>query len=267
MKVALSTDNGYVAGHFGRCPQFTIVNIENKLVANKEIIDNPGHHPGFLPKFLSEKGVEVIIAGGMGHRAQELFCQHNIEIIVGITGKIDEVLSELIKGSLQGGESLCSPGAGKGYGLDKTECTHEHADNEEVNCHHEKNPDISSGDKICITAEGDNLDSNIDPRFGRCAYFILVNPQTLAFEAIQNPYKDSTGGAGIQAGQFVADQKVKAILTGHLGPNASKTLEAAEITTICDINGTVKAVIEQYNTGKLNPVTGPSVASHFGMSK
>lgn len=124
MKVAISTDGIYVSAHFGRCPEFTIVDFEDGKVSEKEIIKNPGHEPGFIPEFLRKKGVNCIIAGGMGRRAEELFNQSGIERVVGVSGNIDDVIGKIIDGTLEGGESLCKPGAGKGYGLDKTECTH-----------------------------------------------------------------------------------------------------------------------------------------------
>jgi len=125
MKVAISTDNNIVSEHFGRCPSFTIVEIEGDKLIKKDIISNPGHHPGFLPAFLRERGVGCIIAGGMGARAMGLFEEAGIKTILGISGNIDDVIISILKGTLKGGESLCKPGAGRGYGLDKTVCDHE----------------------------------------------------------------------------------------------------------------------------------------------
>lgn len=86
MRIAISTDNGFVSAHFGRCPSYTIADIEEgKLLSSKEIA-NPGHSPGFLPRFLSEKGVGAIIAGGMGPRAT-FFAENNIQVITGVQGK------------------------------------------------------------------------------------------------------------------------------------------------------------------------------------
>lgn len=124
MRVAISTDGEFVSAHFGRCPSFTIVDIKNGNVVKKEIVDNPGHQPGFIPQFLHQKGAQCIVAGGMGMRATGFFNEFGIQTIVGISGKIDEVIERLQKGTLEGGESLCKPGSGKGYGLDKTECDH-----------------------------------------------------------------------------------------------------------------------------------------------
>jgi predicted Fe-Mo cluster-binding NifX family protein len=121
MRIAISTDGEFVSTHFGRCPSFTIVEIEGSEIKNKEVINNPGHHPGFIPEFLHKKGVDCIIAGGMGRKATGFFNQYGIETIVGISGTIEETLGKLKNGTLEGGESLCKPGLGKGYGIEKTE--------------------------------------------------------------------------------------------------------------------------------------------------
>ena len=124
MKVAISTENKYVSAHFGRCPHFTIVEIDGEKILGKETIDNPGHQPAFLPQFLSDLGVNCIIAGGMGRRAIALFSEKGIQTLVGISGPVDEVIDKLIQGTLEGGESLCKPGSGRGYGIEKSECDH-----------------------------------------------------------------------------------------------------------------------------------------------
>ncbi len=107
MKIAISTENGYVAQHFGRCPEYTLATIEKGKITSKETIKNPGHKPGFLPKFLSEKNVNCIISGGMGQRAKSLFTEKEIDTLVGITGSVDEVLRDFSQGNLFPGEDLC----------------------------------------------------------------------------------------------------------------------------------------------------------------
>jgi len=121
MKIAISTDGKHVSGHFGRCPSFTIVEIEGNEIKNKEIVDNPGHHPGAIPEFLHKRGVGCIIAGGMGRNAMGFFSQYGIDTIVGITGTVEETLEKIKNGSLESKEGLCKPGLGKGYGIEKTE--------------------------------------------------------------------------------------------------------------------------------------------------
>jgi predicted Fe-Mo cluster-binding NifX family protein len=119
--------------------------------------------------------------------------------------------------------------------------------------------------KICVTAQGSNLDSEIDPRFGRCKYFLFIDKETLEFEAVENPNIEATGGAGIQSGQLVAGKGVGALLTGNVGPNAFETLKTAGIDVVTGLSGSVKEAIEKYKKGEVEPTQAPSVDSKFGL--
>ena len=83
--------------------------------------------------------------------------------------------------------------------------------------------------RVLVTSTGDTLDSPVDQRFGRCAYFILVDPETMEFEAISNPYAQAPSGAGIQAAQMVIQTGAGAVITGALGPNASRVFMGSGI--------------------------------------
>ena len=111
--------------------------------------------------------------------------------------------------------------------------------------------------KICVSSQGSTLDSEIDPRFGRCLYFIFADTDTLEVESIKNPNIDATGGAGIQSSQLMANKQVKAVITGKVGPNALDTLQAAGIEVITDIEGSVREAIEKFKEGKLKSAKGP----------
>jgi predicted Fe-Mo cluster-binding NifX family protein len=119
--------------------------------------------------------------------------------------------------------------------------------------------------KICVTSQGDSLDAQVDPRFGRCPYFIIADTDTSEFEAIQNPNVSGMGGVGVQSGQFMSEKQVKVVLTGNVGPNAFRTLQAAEIDIITGISGSVKEAIEKYKSGELKPADDSNVDSKFGM--
>ncbi|MBL7131271.1 MAG: DUF5320 family protein [Candidatus Omnitrophica bacterium] len=119
--------------------------------------------------------------------------------------------------------------------------------------------------KICITSQGNNLDSQVDPRFGRCQYFIIVDTDTLKSESVENSNVAAASGAGIQSGQFMANKGVEFLLTGNIGPNAFSTLQAAGIKIITGITGTIREAIERFQKGEFREVTGPTVASKFGM--
>lgn len=103
--------------------------------------------------------------------------------------------------------------------------------------------------KICISSRGNSLDSEVDPRFGRCDYLIFVETDILDFEAIRNPNVDATGGAGIKSAQILINKQVKAVLTGNIGPNAFKTLKMASIDVVTGVSGRVRDVIEKYISG------------------
>ena len=119
--------------------------------------------------------------------------------------------------------------------------------------------------KIAVTADGPTLDSKVDSRFGRCLYFIVVDPETLEFEALENSSSVAGGGAGISASQIIAGKKVDAVLTGNCGPNAYQALSAAGIKVVTEVSGKVREAIKGYKLGKLNVSAQPNVAAHYGV--
>jgi predicted Fe-Mo cluster-binding NifX family protein len=233
MKVAISTDQGYVSAHFGRCASYTIIEINEGKILNREEIPNPGHQPGFLPQFLSEKGVSFIIAGGMGPRAQGLFAEKNIQAIIGVQGPVDEVIQKLLRQELEAGEDLCG---------------HKHQGDQHLPSH-SPYPDIHpKRKKICITAQGYDLEAELDPSFGRAHYFLIIDPDTLDYEALQNPYAEASQGAGIQTAQLISNKDVGAVLTGHCGPNAQRVLDSEGIRIITGLKGKIREILSQYKS-------------------
>jgi predicted Fe-Mo cluster-binding NifX family protein len=119
--------------------------------------------------------------------------------------------------------------------------------------------------KICVSATADNLEAQLDPRFGRCLYLIVVDSETMQFAAIPNMAASATGGAGIQAAQTIADKGVKVVITGNVGPNAFRALSAAGIEIVTGASGTVKEVVEKFKKGELGKTNAPTVGEHSGM--
>lgn len=107
------------------------------------------------------------------------------------------------------------------------------------------------------------MDAPVDPRFGRCQYFVIVDSETMEYEAIPNPGTGAPSGAGIQAAQTVASKGVSVVITGSVGPNATQTLGAAGIQIVTGASGTVGDSIEQYKSGKLQAV--PAASGMSGM--
>jgi len=119
--------------------------------------------------------------------------------------------------------------------------------------------------KICVSAAANSLDAPVDPRFGRCQYFLIVDSETMQFEAVPNMASGAMGGAGIQAAQIIAGKGVKALITGNVGPNAFQALSAAGIQIITGAYGTVREAVEKYKKGELKGISAPTVGGHFGM--
>jgi predicted Fe-Mo cluster-binding NifX family protein len=119
--------------------------------------------------------------------------------------------------------------------------------------------------KIAVTSTGPTLDDPIDPRFGRCAYFVIVETNDMSFEAFDNESIALGGGAGIQSAQFVASKKVNSVITGNCGPKALQTLSAAEIQIFLGQSGTARAVIERYKRGDIKSTDTPNVTDHYGV--
>ncbi len=119
--------------------------------------------------------------------------------------------------------------------------------------------------KVAVTATEPNLDALVDPRFGRCQYFVIVEMDDMDFEAFENTNMSLGGGAGIKSGEFVASKGATVILTGSCGPNAYRTLSTAGLEVILGMTGTVREAVQAYRAGKSSPATGANVQRHFGM--
>ncbi len=120
--------------------------------------------------------------------------------------------------------------------------------------------------KVAISASGADLNAAIDPRFGRAAYFIIADTETGDIESVENENAALAGGAGIQSAQFVANQGVRAVITGNCGPNAVQVLEAAGIRLYLGQTGTAGEALERLKKGEIAPSQGPNVETHSGMA-
>jgi len=118
--------------------------------------------------------------------------------------------------------------------------------------------------KIAITSTGKTLESEVDPRFGRAACFIIIDTETMEFEPVENANIAVGGGAGVSSAKAVLDAGAQAVLTGNCGPNAERTLTAAGIKIYTGVSGKASEAIELFKSGKLTEASGPNVQSHFG---
>lgn len=118
--------------------------------------------------------------------------------------------------------------------------------------------------RIAVSAGSRELEAQVDPRFGRASYFLVVDSETLDFEAVENKQNlQAVQGAGIQAATLVARSKAQAVLTGHCGPKAFKTLQAAGIPVVVGVKGTVREAVRSFAMGELSYASAPDVEGHW----
>lgn len=119
--------------------------------------------------------------------------------------------------------------------------------------------------KLAVSTAGQDLHARLDPRFGRCSYFLIIDPDTMEFEVFDNAYAALGSGAGIQAAQFVASKGAGAVITGHCGPKAMEVLSAGGIQVFAGQDGSVNDVVRAYKNGELTPTTVATTDMHAGM--
>ena len=120
--------------------------------------------------------------------------------------------------------------------------------------------------KIAVSAKVPNLEAEVDPRFGRCRCLLIVDTDTMKFEAVDNDSIAASGGAGIAAAQAVLNYDVQAVITGNLGPNAHQVLSQAGVKVFTGVSGKVWNAVETFKAGGLQETTGPTVEAHAGMT-
>lgn len=107
MKVAIATEKGQVASHFGRCEEYIVYEIKEGEIVGKTSLPNPGHAPGIIPNYLAEHKVSTVIAGGMGPRAQDFLARLGIQSIIGVQGNVESVIQDFLAGKIKPGENVC----------------------------------------------------------------------------------------------------------------------------------------------------------------
>jgi len=120
---------------------------------------------------------------------------------------------------------------------------------------------------IAISASGLTLDAEVNPRFGRCEQFIILDPETMQFKVLVNTGQSAGGGAGIATAQHIIKEGIGAVLTGNCGPNAHQVLTAAGVEVVTGVSGNIREAVELYKSGGYCPSSQANVSDHFGMGK
>ncbi|PIE57200.1 MAG: dinitrogenase iron-molybdenum cofactor biosynthesis protein [Desulfobulbus propionicus] len=118
--------------------------------------------------------------------------------------------------------------------------------------------------KVAVTSQGQTLESAVDPRFGRAAYILVVDPETKEFEVLDNASNaNAFKGAGIQAATMVADRGAEVLMTGYCGPKAFQTIQAAGIKVVNDVSGTVAEAVAQFKRGDVVYTDSANADAHW----
>lgn len=221
---------GRVGSHFGRCPHYTLVEVEGERIVGHRVANNPNmkqHRPGAMPQFIRSLGADVILAGGMGPRAVDMFQRFGIEVVTGASGEVSEVVRAYLSGEMTG----------------IVPCKHDHADS--CGQHQPGEPCHETvaefGDAVKIHDDGttlvaipavDNsgLEAAMDPRFGRAPFLVLLDTRSGdLLEILSNTAAGAAHGAGIQAARLLSERGVRTIIAGRFGPRAMDALGALGI--------------------------------------
>lgn len=248
---------GQVSAHFGRCPAYTLVEVEGERVAAHRVVQNPNvsqHRPGAMPQFIRSLGADVILAGGMGPKAVDIFQRYGIEVVTGASGKVSEVVQAYLSGRMTG----------------IVPCKHDHPDS--CGKHQPGEPCQGNEDatspgvlgeravkgngstRVAIPAVDDSgLGAAMDPRFGRAPFYALLDMKSGdLLEIVPNTAAEAAHGAGTQAARLMREQGVQTVIAGRFGPKATDALRALGIEYRTAPEGlTVGQALEKLKTGNL----------------
>ena len=278
MKIVISSDDnlgldGQVSAHFGRCSHYTIVDVEDGKITGASSVENPtlnNHQPGMAPRFIAELGADVILAGGMGPRAIQMFLAYEISSATGAYGPVRGAVEAYLAGQLRGVEACAHS--------DHEHGDHEHGDHElgdhelgehEHGDHQASQPPVqvaalapgaardtkvASPVVIPATEDGD-LSVQADSRFGRAHFFALVDlDNAKLLKMVANEGANAGHGAGTGAAQVVAKLGGKSAVSGHFGPKAAQALQALEVQMweLPEEGLSLAQIVEQLRAGALH---------------
>lgn len=245
--------DGQVSAHFGRCPNYVMAEVEGGQVVSHKVVRNPHHDqhkPGQMPRFINSLGADVILAGGMGPMAVNMFRGFGIDVATGISGTIRDAVEGYLGGNLQG-IVPCNH--------DHPESCGGHAGGPAIKDHPIGGPTgvklDTSPARVAVPAMNDaGLDSTMDPRFGRAPWFVVVDMKSgQVVDALINGSAAAAHGAGTGAAALMAQRGVDAVIAGRFGPKAHQALQALGIRMWTgDEDLTVGQAVEKLRAGELS---------------
>ena len=206
--------DGQVSAHFGRCPCYTVVEVEGQNLVGHRVERNPhfgDHRPGMVPQFVKSLNADAILAGGMGPRAVQMFQGFGIDVVTGASGTARQVLEAYLGGTLSG----------------IVPCQHDHPDS--CGAHKPGEPSVGNEHaRVVVSAvDGSGLGAAMDPRFGRAPFFVVVDLGSgEALKVVENRAAGDAHGAGIAAARQISELGAQAVIAGRFGPKAGDALRA-----------------------------------------
>jgi predicted Fe-Mo cluster-binding NifX family protein len=255
--IASEDDRGLeavVSAHFGRCPFYTMVEVDGTRVVKHRVEANPHigqHRPGQMPRFIHSLGADVILAGGMGPMAVDLFHGFGMDVATGVSGTVGEAVDAYTGGRLQG----------------IVPCNHDHPEScgghDQAQTHEEAHPPKRSvgvsprslPSRVVVPAQDNSgLSAVMDPRFGRAPWFIVVDVESgQVMETLSNSNADAAHGAGTGAAALMAQSGVQAVIAGRFGTKAQQALQALGVEMWSAPEGlTVGQIVERLRAGQLS---------------
>ncbi|WP_101510584.1 NifB/NifX family molybdenum-iron cluster-binding protein [Thermotoga sp. KOL6] len=222
--------NSVISEHFGRAPYYAFIEVEDGKIVSVEVEPNPfiEHGPGQIPGYMKGKGVDVLIARGIGHRAVEYLNEYGIRVLRGAHGTVKELVESYLRGELKDSEY------------------------EPTEHFHSRKPK-----RVAIPVTSESLDAEIDQRFARASYIAIFDEATGEFNFHENTVAEAHG-AGPRMAQFLADKGVDVLITANVGANAYEALKMAGIEIYLFQGKTLKGAIEAYKQGTLTKMSGPT---------
>jgi predicted Fe-Mo cluster-binding NifX family protein len=247
MKVLITVWNGRISPVFDVAKEGLLINVENGEVVSKSSVSIVYGTCMNKVDFMISENIDVLICGAVSRRVEMELIDKGVLVYSFVSGDIDEVITGFIHNRLTNA-GFAMPGCQKGR-----RCRIYNTRNME----HKKM-------KIAVTTTGKDLNSPFESRFGRAPGFIIYDTETKEFQAVDNSMNlNAAQGAGIQAAMNIVKSGAKALISGHCGPKAFTVLNQAGVEIFNTNAATVSEAVEQYVSGKLQPMKSADVDGHW----
>jgi predicted Fe-Mo cluster-binding NifX family protein len=233
MKIAVAHWSGRISPVFDVADNVILITAENGRETHRESLRLTSQGPFDRARKLSAEEVDVLLCGAVSAALEKALAATGVQVLGFLGGEVEGILAAFLDGRLRDGR--LPPRAAT---ANRHRCGHMLRRRNSAERQHPM--------KIAVSASGPSLEDLVDPGFGRCAYFQIIDPDTLEVEVLENPGRQASGGVGMDAARRVAERGVTHVLTGTCGPNAQKLLAAAGVAIVGGCSGTVREAVLRF---------------------